>query len=560
MADFRSTKTCAEIDEILNNAVLVGNDGDDGTKNTLLGLKKGLTSEINGKQNTILDLDDIRNKSKSAVQPTDLSAVATSGSYNDLSNKPVYITPFTVADLEDIIGDSEQSIDIRIDFIDAIVAKKVILIPNSSLVGGGYIVATNIDGYKGDIDAGAHLEFWVAKNRFVLDIDNSINDDSTITITGADISIEGIPDWTSIERKLEYYRTNFTIQDIVNLLNGNIDSVRISSDILNAVQKNKAILIPEESDEEDGSAGYYIATYASVYKEYGDWELYLNFWYNGKMHRIEVAGGDVNSMSMRKGNIEVIDYVVADELEDIQQSDYDESDSTSKAYIKNRTHYFRGYTSAQQLVADDTTIGTNLANVGEYFKLGNTVYKSADMVGVEFNCQTSGAPVYVSVVSDVNANGDVVYYLKHISGSSSSGAPIMFITAGEFKALDAVYIPDSFATKDYVETQIRAVQKEVVSISTPTIESLQPNKIYVNHSGRLSNLTISSLETTTSLIDEYTLHFGTSGAGLLYLPDYVKWANGEKPTLAAGAVYELSIVKTTISGTDYFKAVLTRFA
>lgn len=107
---------------------------------------------------------------------------------------------------------------------------------------------------------------------------------------------------------------------------------------------------------------------------------------------------------------------------------------------------------------------------------------------------------------------------------------------------------------------IRAVQKEVVSISTPTIASLQPNKIYINNIGRLSDLSISSLEVTTNLIDEYTLHFGTSGAGLVSLPDYVKWANGEVPTLAGGAVYELSIVKTTISGLEYFKAVLTRFA
>ena len=107
---------------------------------------------------------------------------------------------------------------------------------------------------------------------------------------------------------------------------------------------------------------------------------------------------------------------------------------------------------------------------------------------------------------------------------------------------------------------IKVVQKEVVSISTPTIELLQPNKIYVNHNGRISDLTISSLDTTTNLVDEYTLHFGTSGAGIVSCPDYVKWANGEVPTLAAGAVYELSIVKTTISSTNYFKAVLTRFA
>ena len=49
------------------------------------------TSQLNGKQDTISDLATIRSgagKGATAVQPSSLASVATSGSYNDLSNKP----------------------------------------------------------------------------------------------------------------------------------------------------------------------------------------------------------------------------------------------------------------------------------------------------------------------------------------------------------------------------------------------------------------------------------------------------------------------------------------
>lgn len=50
-----------------------------------------IDTKLSGKQDTISDLTTIRSgagKGATAVQPSDLSAVATSGSYNDLSNKP----------------------------------------------------------------------------------------------------------------------------------------------------------------------------------------------------------------------------------------------------------------------------------------------------------------------------------------------------------------------------------------------------------------------------------------------------------------------------------------
>lgn len=50
-----------------------------------------LAATVSGKQSFIQDLDDIRagaNKGATAVQPDSLATVATSGSYNDLTNKP----------------------------------------------------------------------------------------------------------------------------------------------------------------------------------------------------------------------------------------------------------------------------------------------------------------------------------------------------------------------------------------------------------------------------------------------------------------------------------------
>ena len=55
-------------------------------------------SELKNKQDNITDLDDIRNgasKGATAIQPNDLSKVATSGDYNDLKNTPNIPSPVT---------------------------------------------------------------------------------------------------------------------------------------------------------------------------------------------------------------------------------------------------------------------------------------------------------------------------------------------------------------------------------------------------------------------------------------------------------------------------------
>lgn len=85
--------------------------------------------------------------------------------------------------------------------------------------------------------------------------------------------------------------------------------------------------------------------------------------------------------------------------------------------------------------------------------------------------------------------------------------------------------------------------------------TLSPNTLYVvNGNG---DLTIESFSTTDNVVDEYTIHF-VGGSTITLLGD-VKWVNGIAPEIESGVLYELSVVRTNISNTNYFKAVLTPF-
>lgn len=104
------------------------------------------------------------------------------------------------------------------------------------------------------------------------------------------------------------------------------------------------------------------------------------------------------------------------------------------------------------------------------------------------------------------------------------------------------------------------VQKGIVDVEDPTIDVLEPNKIYVYATSTISSITINSFSTTDALTEEYVVQFRTFPlAGSITLPSGVMWANGVTPTLEGDTLYELSIVKTHIGETDYFKAVLTPF-
>lgn len=106
--------------------------------------------------------------------------------------------------------------------------------------------------------------------------------------------------------------------------------------------------------------------------------------------------------------------------------------------------------------------------------------------------------------------------------------------------------------------------KEIVEIGDSYTE-IEPNKIYVVTEELHTFEIIDIFITTDSPVDEYTIHFKmanpTTGGWMPWfiVPDII-WANGvNPPELEKGVSYELSVIKTTINGSDVFKGVITPF-
>lgn len=317
------------------------------------------------------------------------------------------------------------------------------------------------------------------------------------------------------------YITEFTIEELIQAMEMKAILSYDMSNLIAATEANKLILIRQWRDDSAPGICVMNCTY--------DGELYFSI--VDTDGRVLVGGGSPEGI-----NGDSIYY-----KEEIYRTDFTMQDIIA--------------------IADGATRDVSLSiidaiNVGKVVRIPITDGGDASVIPLS-------ATGYISP-PDAGLRMELVYdYTLYLIDFDSSINEDGTITLSPQDIMSR-FLVDEGAVQNIVDVAIadaiKAVQKEVVSISTPTIASLQPNKIYINNIGRLSDLSISSLEVTTNLIDEYTLHFGTSGAGLVTLPDYVKWANGEVPTLAGGAVYELSIVKTTISGLEYFKAVLTRFA
>lgn len=119
-------------------------------------------SNWNGKQDSIADLSDIRDGAgagATAVQPEDLSTVATTGSYTDLLNKP------TIPSAQ-IQSDWNQADNTKLDYIKnkptiPTVPSNVSAFTNDS----GYITSSALSGYA--------TEIWVTNKGYITGIDSS---------------------------------------------------------------------------------------------------------------------------------------------------------------------------------------------------------------------------------------------------------------------------------------------------------------------------------------------------------------------------------------------------
>lgn len=123
-------------------------------------------------------------------------------------------------------------------------------------------------------------------------------------------------------------------------------------------------------------------------------------------------------------------------------------------------------------------------------------------------------------------------------------------------------VPGSDGAISSLSLHTKLSNGRVQKVSSPP-RTLNAGYVYVVTSP-VSNIGITNLALTAdNTVEEYTMHFVTSSSGascnIVPLAGKLCWA-GEKPTaLPANTYYELSIIKITISGSSYFKAVLTPF-
>lgn len=174
---------------------------------------EGILDSVGGKQDAITDLEIIRSgaeKGATAVQPGNLAKVATSGSYNDLDDKPnadVYIADFTMVDIEMAIENATENVgnNFSVDadgtkLWEAIQRHKQIIIPYSNYadIGGYYIAASAYHNGAG------HINLSIFAGNYTLNL--HINKDYLLTNNKLNFNADG-----SVERSIDwwfFYMTN----------------------------------------------------------------------------------------------------------------------------------------------------------------------------------------------------------------------------------------------------------------------------------------------------------------------------------------------------------------
>lgn len=138
--------------------------------------------------------------------------------------------------------------------------------------------------------------------------------------------------------------------------------------------------------------------------------------------------------------------------------------------------------------------------------------------------------------------------VKTINGESIFGSGNITISGGG---------SSSGSGKEYI-----VVEPELSPTGTEAyISDIMPNTTYIV-SIDIATLNIDEFSVSDALSDEYNVIFAAGMGGttlIINSYDGIYWANGVIPPIDAGGVYELSIQRVSLGGSNYFNAVLTPF-
>lgn len=95
-------------------------------------------------------------------------------------SQDTYIAPFTVEDVGSLYNGDIATLSIPIALIEAVIAKKRVLIPSNFDFGNGFAELTYAEGYVGEADAGLIAFFFMLREMYSIYIDDAISDGAII--------------------------------------------------------------------------------------------------------------------------------------------------------------------------------------------------------------------------------------------------------------------------------------------------------------------------------------------------------------------------------------------
>ena len=189
-----------------------------------------LNTSLSGKQDTISDLVDIRSgasKGATAVQPGSLSTVATSGSYNDLSNKPTIASAVTINDVNKTISSNK----INIGTIPTAVTINGSTKTGSTIALGTVVTGVTMNGSAKTVSNGkVDLGTIITAHQTLKTINGeSIVGSGNITISGgggsSDANVQAVETGDVLDDVIVDYATSAYVDGLVGDINSVLDNI-----------------------------------------------------------------------------------------------------------------------------------------------------------------------------------------------------------------------------------------------------------------------------------------------------------------------------------------------
>ena len=460
-----------------------------------------------------------------------LAAIATSGDYNDLNNKPTVQKAL-------IIGDSSD--EVKANFaalVNGTVSADYYI---GSIAFEGNILQGVVSPYIAPAVSGGNGYFVIAEFPYnggnssqLIKAKCSCTKDGIVSTTiekPLDNKQNIISDLTTIREGAAKGSTSVQhndIEDVARKDNGYV----IANGILDEADKYWHMPDSSLNDKEHTLASKSDIPSAITESTVSGWGFTKN---TGTITEIKMNGVSKGT----SGVINLGDVPTKDVVDGL--IDWQEGTDVDISYL---------YNNKQDSITDLVSIRDGAAKGATALQSYTEQYK-----GTITEVKANGTSIATSGVANIPAASTSAYGVTKLTSSTSSTSTTLAATASAVKSaydlansykgtVTAVKINNVSKSPSSGTVDLGYVAKQL-NTSTSSSMSLKPNLYYRNTSTSLSSLTITlASETNTSIINEYFVEFTTSSSGTtVSLPSTIKWANGETPTFEASTTYQISIV------------------